>query len=57
VRGLVDVEQVTYGFPNYSTFTTDLSATQINLLSNLTAWSVQANAASFTALYGDPHTN
>jgi hypothetical protein len=56
VRRLVDVEQVAYGFPNYSTFTTDLSANQINLLSNLTAWSVQANAASFAALYGDQGT-
>ena len=27
-------------FPNYSTLNTNLSATQINLLANLTAWSV-----------------
>ena len=29
-------------FPNYSTFDTNLSATQVNLMSNLAAWSVVA---------------
>ncbi len=40
------------GFPNYSTLDTDLSATQINLLANLTAWNVaSANASMFTTLF------
>ncbi|WP_420139840.1 hypothetical protein [Sphingomonas sp.] len=56
VRGLVDVEQDVYGFPNYDTFNTELSATQVNLLSNLTSWSVRANAPTFQALYGDKET-
>jgi hypothetical protein len=40
VRAIVEVERSTNGFPNYSTLHTNLSATQINLLANLTAWSV-----------------
>ena len=40
-------------FPNYSTLSTDLSATQINLLASLTAWIVAAdeNKGQFTALF------
>lgn len=40
-------------FPHYSTFNTQLSTKQINLLSNLTAWCVanDSNAASFINLY------
>jgi hypothetical protein len=34
------LERSTNSFPNYSTLNTNLSATQINLLANLTAWSV-----------------
>ena len=40
VQAIIEVERSTNGFPNYSTLNTNLSATQINLLANLTAWSV-----------------
>jgi hypothetical protein len=40
VRAIIEFERSTNGFPNYSTLNTNLSATQINLLANLTAWSV-----------------
>jgi hypothetical protein len=55
VRGVVDLEYSVYSFPNYHTLRTDLTATQINLLSNLSSWMVQdpANSAVFTALYTD----
>jgi hypothetical protein len=41
------------GFPNYSTFSTNLSPTQINLLASLTAWIVAAdvNKQAFLDLY------
>lgn len=39
VRVIIEAEQATKGFPNYSTLDTNLSATQINLLAHLTAWS------------------
>lgn len=53
VRGLVDYEYVVHTFPNYNTLMTDLSARQINLLSNFTSWMVQdpANSEAFTNLY------
>jgi hypothetical protein len=54
VRAIIEWERSTNGFPNYSTVNTNLSATQINLLANLTAWSVdKAEAASgvFSALF------
>ena len=40
-------------FPNYKTFDTNLSETQINLLASLTAWSVgnAANRSTFTSLF------
>jgi hypothetical protein len=40
VRALIELERVNNDFPNYSTLSTNLSATQINLLANLTAWAV-----------------
>ena len=40
VQATIETERVANGFPNYSTLDTNLSATQINLLANLTAWSV-----------------
>ena len=42
------------GFPNYSTLSTDLDATQINLLASLSAWVVADgdNAEAFLAMYG-----
>lgn len=53
VRYAVDYQYEVHDFPNYNTFSTDLDATQINLLSNFSAWMVQdpQNAAAFTALY------
>jgi hypothetical protein len=40
VQAIIEAERATKAFPNYSTLDTNLSATQINLLANLTAWSV-----------------
>ena len=53
VQDAVDYEYEIYDFPNYNTLNTDLSATQINLLSNFSSWMVQDpdNSAVFTALY------
>jgi hypothetical protein len=48
------LERSINGFPNYSTLNTNLNATQINLLANLTAWSVcDAERASgvFSSLF------
>ena len=55
VQGVVDYEYYVHDFPNYDTLKTDLTATQINLLSNFSSWVVQdpANSAVFTALYTD----
>ena len=39
VRMIIEGERITNGFPNYSTLATNLTATQINLLADLTAWS------------------
>jgi hypothetical protein len=41
-------------FPHYSTLETDLTATQINLLANFTAWMVAAeeNSDQFLGMYG-----
>ena len=39
-------------FPHYGTLRTERSPTQMNLLSNLTAWTVLQNSAAFTALFG-----
>ena len=38
VQAIIELERSTNAFPNYSTLNTNLSATQINLLANLTAW-------------------
>ena len=40
VRAIIELERSANSFPNYSTLNTNLNATQINLLANLTAWSV-----------------
>lgn len=52
----VDWEYSVNSFPNYSTFSTELTATQINLLSNLTAWVIQesSSASAFTNLFTPP---
>ena len=41
------------GFPNYPTLDTDLNATEINLLANLSAWVVgdEDNAELFRQMY------
>ena len=49
VRSIIEAERAHNGFPNYSTIDTNLSATQINLLANLTAWSV--NEAETTQVF------
>jgi hypothetical protein len=54
VRAIIELERSTNSFPNYSTLDTNLSATQINLLANLTAWSVnEADRANgvFSSLF------
>ena len=54
VQTIVEGERATNGFPNYSTLDTNLSATQINLLANLTAWSVNEaeGTRAFSKLFG-----
>ena len=54
VQAIIEAERATNGFPNYSTLDTNLSATQINLLANLTAWSVneaEERAQVFSQLF------
>ena len=54
VRTIIELERSTNSFPNYSTLNTNLSATQINLLANLTAWSMsEADGANgvFSSLF------
>ncbi len=54
VQAIIELERSTNSFPNYSTLNTNLSATQINLLANLTAWSAnKAETASgvFSSLF------
>lgn len=55
VRDVVDYEYEAHDFPGYNTMNTGLTATQINLLSNFSAWMVQDpdNSGVFTALYTD----
>jgi hypothetical protein len=38
-------------FPHYSTFDTELTATEINLLANFTAWVILSAQPAFTALF------
>jgi hypothetical protein len=54
VQAIIELERSTNGFPNYSTLDTNLSATQINLLANLTAWSVneaERSSGVFSTLF------
>ena len=50
---LIESELVsTVKFPHYNTFSkTELTPTEIQLLANLTAWTVMNNAAAFEAMY------
>jgi hypothetical protein len=52
--GAFDDPKSFHAFPHYPTFDTDLSATEVNLLSSLTAWTVAGdeNRAAFEQLYG-----
>ncbi|HEX6199247.1 MAG TPA: hypothetical protein VF150_03205, partial [Thermoanaerobaculia bacterium] len=54
VLGSFDDPASFHSFPHYPTFDTDLTATEVNLLSSLTAWTVAGdeNRAAFEALYG-----
>ena len=52
VKLKLDFELATQDFPHYGTLRTQRSAVQMNLLSNLTAWTVLQNQAAFTALFG-----
>jgi hypothetical protein len=38
-------------FPHYSTLDTELTATEINLLANFTAWVILSAPTAFTALF------
>jgi len=38
-------------FPHYGMLRTERTSTRMNLLSNLTAWTVLQNEAAFTALF------
>jgi hypothetical protein len=54
VQTIIELERSTNSFPNYSTLNTNLNATQINLLANLTAWSVDAaesDSGVFSSLF------
>lgn len=51
VKASLDVEMLTQDFPHYGTLRTERSPTQMNLLSNLTAWTVLQNSAAFTGLF------
>jgi hypothetical protein len=51
VLAIIAAERANSNFPNYSTLDTHLSATQINLLADLTAWSVESAGQTFAALF------
>ncbi|MDN5850390.1 MAG: hypothetical protein L0H63_12275, partial [Nitrococcus sp.] len=53
VLGSFDNPASFHAFPHYPTFDTNLTATEVNLLSSLTAWTVAAdeNRGAFEALY------
>jgi hypothetical protein len=50
IRMIIEGERMTNRFPNYSTLVTNLTATQINLLADLTAWSA-AEAERATGVF------
>jgi hypothetical protein len=53
VRLVMDGLIVLQNFPHYNTLNTELCAAEVNLMSNLAAWSVAApeNAGKFTAMF------
>lgn len=51
VKLSLDAEMTFHKFPHYSTLKTELSPTQVNLLANLTAWTMFQNSDAVTALF------
>ena len=54
VQQIIDTEIAANQFPHYDTFSTQLSATQINLLAHLTSWSMvtaEQNSSVFSSLF------
>jgi hypothetical protein len=54
VQQIIDAEISANHFPHYDTFSTQLSATQINLLAHLTSWSLvtaEQNSSVFSSLF------
>ncbi|HKF49273.1 MAG TPA: hypothetical protein VKB38_18075 [Terracidiphilus sp.] len=54
VAGFIQNDITQYNFPNYLTMNTDLTATQVNLMSSLAAWAVvleDQNNSTFTKLF------
>ena len=51
VLATIQAEHTNQSFPNYPTIDTNLSATQVNLLADLTAWAVGTAAAQIAALF------
>jgi hypothetical protein len=51
VKARIDFELTAENFPHYDTLKTQRTPVQMNLLSNLTAWTVMQNSDAFTALF------
>ncbi|GLQ90778.1 hypothetical protein [Dyella flagellata] len=54
VQQIIDAELSAHQFPHYDTFSTQLSATQINLLAHLASWSLvtaEQNGGVFSSLF------
>lgn len=51
VLAIISAERTNSNFPNYSTLKTYLSATQINLLADLAAWSLESAGQTIAALF------
>jgi hypothetical protein len=51
VKLAVDALKLFKNFPHYSTLDTELDACEINLLANLTAWTIQTNASLFEEFF------
>jgi hypothetical protein len=51
VMALVNAARTSSNFPHYNTLDTSLTATEVNLLSNLTCWAVINQATTFTELF------
>jgi hypothetical protein len=51
VMALVNAARTSSNFPHYNTLDTSLTATEVNLLSNLTCWAVTNQATTFMELF------